>query len=314
MDIIDLHCDVLEKLTRLEAVDFQNDNRLHANLNYLQAGKVKVQVFAIFIHPNVPQKEKFLEAARQIEAFHTKVLSKSEMVHITDWRQLDELKEGEIGAVLSLEGCDCIGEDIGKLQHLIDAGVKIVGLTWNEENTVAYGTSEAPSKGLKPFAHEVIQLLNQHDILLDVAHLNEQGFYEVLPLAKHIIASHCNARSICDHPRNLTDEQIKALVQNGGRIHVVFYPPFIEPAKETTTINELLKHIQHLTSLVGVESIGFGSDFDGMDPLAIEKLSNASEYQNLINALLNTYSIEEVQMMASKGFRNYVMGIGKREK
>ena len=113
MDIIDLHCDVLEKLTRLEAVDFQNDNRLHANLNYLQAGKVKVQVFAIFIHPNVPQKEKFLEAARQIEAFHTKVLSKSEMVHITDWRQLDELKEGEIGAFLSLEGCDCIGEDIG---------------------------------------------------------------------------------------------------------------------------------------------------------------------------------------------------------
>lgn len=311
MDIIDLHCDVLEKLTRLEEADFQNDRRLHANLNHLKAGKVKVQVFAIFVHPSVPQKEKFLEAARQIEAFHTKVLSKTEMVHITDWRQLDELKEGEIGAVLSLEGCDCIGEDIEKLQLLIDAGVKIVGLTWNNENTVAYGTSELPSKGIKPFGHKGIQLLNKHDIILDVAHLNEQGFYEVLPLAKHIIASHCNARSLCNHPRNLTDEQIKALVQYGGRIHVVFYPPFVEQDKESTTINNLLQHIQYLTTLVGVESIGFGSDFDGMDPLSIEKLSNASEYPNLINALLKSYSTDEVLMMASKGFKDFVMEVGK---
>ena len=209
MQIIDLHCDVLEKLTRFEDTNFRNDSRLHACLNNLIAGKVKIQVFAIFIHPSIPQERKFLEVARQIEAFHRKVLSEPEMVHITDWNQVNELEDGQIGAVLSLEGCDCIGDDLEKLRVILDAGVKLVGLTWNYENSVAYGALEDSSLGLKPFAKEVIDLLNKRDIIIDVAHLNEKGFYELLPLAKNIIASHCNARALCDHPRNLPDPQVK---------------------------------------------------------------------------------------------------------
>ncbi|SOC03522.1 membrane dipeptidase [Ureibacillus xyleni] len=311
MEIIDLHCDVLEKLSRMEDVQFRKDSRLHASLENLQKGNVKVQVFAIFIEPHIPQEQKFYEAIRQVEAFQNKVLSEPEMVHITDWKQLNELQEGEIGAILSLEGCDCIGDDLHKLKLLLDAGVKLVGLTWNYENAVAYGASESPDKGLKPFAQQVIQLLNERNVIIDVAHLNEQGFFDLLPLANNLIASHCNARALYDHPRNLSDEQIRQLVKHGGRIHVVFYPPFINHNNEVTTIKHLVKHIMHIASLVGIDHIGFGSDFDGID-LTVEKLTNASEYPNLIQALTETFTTEEIETMASKGFMQYISKVGMR--
>ncbi|MEJ9282063.1 dipeptidase [Ureibacillus thermosphaericus] len=306
MKVVDLHCDVLEKLARFEDANFRNDSRISSNFERLKAGNVKIQVFAIFIHPDIPQEQKFQEALRQIEAFNKYVLKEPEMVHIKDWKQIDELEEGQIGAVLSLEGCDAIDDDLEKLKIILDAGVKIVGLTWNYENKVGYGTSEDATKGIKPFGKKVIELLNERDIIIDVAHLNERGFYELLPLAKKVIASHCNSRTLCDHPRNLTDEQVKMLVEKGGRIHVVFYPPFIEKEKKTTTIEKLVEHIKYLANLVGVEHIGFGSDFDGMDPLSVSKLSNASEFPNIIERLRQEFTDDEVKLFSEEGFMNYI--------
>ncbi|MBB5148152.1 MULTISPECIES: dipeptidase [Ureibacillus] len=306
MKVVDLHCDVLEKLARFEDANFRNDSRIYSNFERLKAGNVKIQVFAIFIHPDIPKEQKFQEALRQIEAFHKYVLKEPEMVHIKDWKQIDELEEGQIGAVLSLEGCDAIDDDLEKLKIILDAGVKIVGLTWNYENKVGYGTSEDSTKGIKPFGKKVIELLNERDIIIDVAHLNERGFYELLPLAKKVIASHCNSRTLCDHPRNLTDEQVKMLVEKGGRIHVVFYPPFIEKEKKTTTIEKLVEHIKYLANLVGVEHIGFGSDFDGMDPLSVSNLSNASEFPNIIERLRQEFTDDEVKLFSEEGFMNYI--------
>lgn len=313
MNIIDLHCDVLEKLSRYKNIHFRNDERLLANLERLKAGNVKVQVFAIFVHPSIPQEQKFNEALRQIEAFHQYVLQEPEMVHITDWKQIEQLEDHQIGAVLSLEGCDAIDNDLEKLNRLLDAGVKIVGLTWNFENQVAYGTSEDASKGIKDFGRKVIQLLNERDIIIDVAHLNEKGFYDLLPLANHVIASHCNSRTLCNHPRNLTDEQVKSLVEKGGRIHVVFYPPFIEKDKKSTTIEKLVDHIRYLAHLVGTEHIGFGSDFDGMDPLSIPELSNASQFPNIIQMLRRYFTEVEVKQMSEGGFKEYIKNLKKHK-
>ncbi|MFJ6207959.1 dipeptidase [Lysinibacillus sp. NPDC092081] len=302
MDIIDLHCDALLKLTTLEAATFEDDVRLQANQQRLQLGRVKAQVFAIFINPKIPQSLQFLEAVRQIEAFHTHVLQTEGMVHITDWSQLDTLAPHEIGAILSLEGCGPIGEDLAKLSAILDAGVKLVGLTWNEENAVAHGAEQDANLGLKSFGKEVINLLNERDIIIDVSHLNEQSFWDVLPLAKHIIASHSNARAICDHPRNLTDAQAKALVKHGGHIHVVYYPPFIQ---DNATMDDLVAHVQHLANIVGVEHLGLGSDFDGIDA-TVKGLVHAGEAQNLLETLREHFSTEEVRGIASNNFRCYV--------
>ncbi len=306
MKIIDLHCDVLNKLSLQDDMCFLNDSRLDSNFERLKAGKIKVQVFAIFIHPNVPIEQRFDQALLQIEVFKKLVLTTPGIVHITNWQQVQVLQEDEIGAVLSLEGCDCIGKDLKKLEVLVNEGVKLVGLTWNYENDVAYGTLEDPNKGLKPFGKEVIQYLNGRDVILDVAHLNEQGFYELLPLAKRVIASHCNARTLCNNARNLSDEQVKLIVEKGGRIHVVFYPPFIDNEQETATVSQLVEHINHLVNLVGIEHIGFGSDFDGMD-FKVDSLTNAAQYQNLIKELLKNYSHEEIKVMSHGGFENYIL-------
>lgn len=302
MKIIDLHCDALLKLTTLETANFADDVRIHANQKRLQLGQVEAQVFAIFIDPTIPQSLQFLEVMRQIEAFHTHVLQTEGMVHITDWAQLDRLAPHEIGAILSLEGCSAIGEDLTKLTAVLDAGVKLVGLTWNEENAVAHGAEQEATLGLKPFGKEVIQLLNERDIIIDVSHLNEQSFWDVLPLAKHIIASHSNARALCDHPRNLTDAQAKALVGAGGHIHVVYFPLFIG---EDATLDHLVGHVEHLAKLVGVEHIGLGSDFDGIDR-TVSGLAHAGEAQNLLEALRTRFSDEEVYGIASQNFRCYV--------
>lgn len=302
MKIIDLHCDALLKLTTLETANFAEDVRIHANQKRLQLGQVEAQVFAIFIDPTIPQSLQFLEVMRQIEAFHTHVLQTEGMVHITDWAQLDQLAPHEIGAILSLEGCSAIGEDLTKLTAVLDAGVKLVGLTWNEGNAVAHGAEQDATLGLKPFGKEVIQLLNERDIIIDVSHLNEQSFWDVLPLAKHIIASHSNARALCDHPRNLTDAQAKALVEAGGHIHVVYFPLFIGKG---ATLDHLVGHVEHLAKLVGVEHIGLGSDFDGIDR-TVSGLAHAGEAQNLLEALRTRFSDEEVYGIASQNFRRYV--------
>ncbi|MEK5232976.1 dipeptidase [Lysinibacillus sp. FSL K6-0232] len=302
MKIIDLHCDALLKLTTLETANFAGDTRLDTNHKRLQLGQIEVQVFAIFINPKIPQQQQFLEVVRQIEAFHSHVLQTEGMVHITDWAQLEQLAPHEIGAILSLEGCGAIGEDLTKLIAILDVGVKLVGLTWNEENALAHGAEQDASLGLKPFGKEVIQLLNKRDIIIDVSHLNEQSFWDVLPLAKHIIASHSNARALCDHPRNLTDAQVKALVQHGGHIHVVYYPPFIG---KDATLEHLVNHVEHLANLVGVEHIGLGSDFDGID-VTVDGLAHAGEAQNLVAALRARFSEEEVLGITSHNFKRYV--------
>jgi membrane dipeptidase len=310
MKVIDLHCDVLYKLSITdELLPYEHADLLQANKNRLIAGEVQVQFFAIFISPEVPQKEKFMAALRQVELFHTHVLAPNpEMVHITDWKQIDQLGENEIGAVLTLEGADAFGEDLEKLKALLDAGVKLVGLTWNHANAVAHGADEPSHLGLTPFGYEVVELLNERNVLIDVSHLNEQSFWDVIAKAKHLIASHSNARSLCDHPRNLTDKQAKALVDKGGHIHIVYYPPFIHKETNPVTLKHLLHHFTHFSKLIGVQHLGLGSDFDGIS-VFVEGLHDASDTQNVVNTLSEHFTEEEVRGIASNNFKNYIQKV-----
>lgn len=310
MKVIDLHCDVLYQLAKMdEPFSFEDTDKLQANKKRLISGEVQVQFFAIFISPEIPQNEKFMAALRQVELFHTKVLAPNpEMVHITDWSQLDGLKDGEIGAVLTLEGLDLIGEDLGKLQLLLDAGIKLVGLTWNPANAVANGADEAPHLGLTDFGHQVVDVLNERNILIDVSHLNEQSFWDVIKVAKHLIASHSNSRFLCDHPRNLTDDQAKALVGAGGHIHAVYYPPFIKAGEDKVKLEHLMQHFKRFAELVGSEHLGLGSDFDGIT-VFVEGLHNAGDTQQVIRTLRNHFTEEEVQGIASGNFKNYIQKV-----
>ncbi|MBQ0137792.1 MAG: membrane dipeptidase [Kurthia sp.] len=310
MQIIDLHCDVLYKLAEAEEpLSFRNSEKLDVTLENLKAGNVKVQVFAIFIDDQLSATQRYMEALRQLEKFQYEVIAPfEEMVHITDWKQLDdELEEDQIGAILSLEGCDAIGEDMMKLQTFIDAGILLCGLTWNHENAVAYGAQEDATKGLKPFGFEVVEKLNHHNIIIDVSHLNEQGFWDVLPKAKYSLASHSNAYALRAHPRNLTDKQLQALAARGGHVHSVFYPLFVAD-KEQVELDDLIAHIKHMADLIGVDKLGLGSDFDGID-VKIKALENASKTPALLEKLVNYYPVEEVEGIAMHNFMRFVRNI-----
>jgi len=302
VNIIDLHCDVLWKLWESKGkIRFADSPELDANKERLQKGNVKVQCFAVFVSPELKSNEQFQTALEQINYFYTEILEKNpDIIQIRDWKDVLDLKPGQTGAVLTLEGVDCIGNDLQKLSLLNHMGVRAVGLTWNYGNLAADGAEELRGAGLTMFGKQVVLLNNQRKMLTDVSHLSERAFWDVMELADYPIASHSNAKALCNHPRNLTDKQAEALFAKNAMVHVVFYPEFIAK-KEIVTISDLIKHIDHFCSIGGVRHIGFGSDFDGIDR-HISGLENASQYQNLINELLKYYSEDQVRGFAGQNF------------
>lgn len=316
MKIIDTHCDALYKLQMAKRgkyygigpLNFQSSDQLDTNVERLEAGQVMIQFFAIFIEPDVPFDEKWQHALEQIDLFYTEVLRNNpKMKHIKKWNELDRIQDGEIGAVLTLEGADAFGNDLAKLRTLYRLGVLSIGLTWNNANLCGDGAGEPRGGGLTLLGKEVVRLNNEYKVLTDVSHLSVNGFWDVIELADYPIATHSNVRKICDHPRNLYDDQVEALLAKNGLIQLVFNPPFIKKDSNTASITDLLKHIDHLCSLGGINNIGFGSDFDGISDYVTD-LENASQYPNLINELLKHYSEDEVKGFAYRNFLDYRPG------
>lgn len=313
MKIIDTHCDVLYKMQMAlrqekRQLQFKSAVELEANLDRLKKGGIFIQFFAIFVSPKVSMDEKWDWALEQINLFKTEIVSKHpEIKHIKQWSDLEKIKAGEIGAVLSLEGAEPIGKDINKLRHLYNEGVLSIGLTWNQANFCADGVNEEVNGGLTSFGKEVIHFNNEHHILTDVSHLSERSFWDVIDVAEYVFASHSNSRKICNHPRNLFDLQISALLEKNGLIHVTFYPPFINEqyVEEETSMDHLMKHIDQIVSLGGAKHLGFGSDFDGID-LYMEKLCNASYYPEFINELLQRFTNEEVADFSYRNFLRFI--------
>ncbi|KAA0958984.1 membrane dipeptidase [Planococcus sp. ANT_H30] len=317
MQIFDTHCDALLKLQVAkrnalfngELLDYQHSDLLDTNFNRLKAGGVKVQFFAVFVHPDFPSDEKWQHALEQIDLFYSEILEGNPLMkHIKNWQDIEWLKDDEIGAVLTLEGADAFGNDLAKLRHLYRLGVLSVGLTWNNANLCADGVGDPRGAGLTVLGKEVVLLNNEQHVFTDVSHLSINGFWDVMELAKYPIASHSNARALCDHPRNLNDEQIRAMFKNNGMIDVVFCPQFINKDSDQATIPDLIRHIDHLCSLGGVRQVGIGSDFDGISSY-ITDLNNASEFPNLIDALQKHYTATEVEGFMYRNFLEHRPGI-----
>lgn len=294
MKIYDAHCDALYKMFLNPSLHFYDSEQLQVNLSGLEKGKVTVQCFAIYVPESVHPDMKFHAALYMVELFFEKVLKPNPTLKlITKASQLDELVEGEIGAILALEGCDAIGTDILKLKTLIRLGVSSVGLTWNYANGVADGVLEERGAGLSRFGKRVVEVLNESRTWIDVSHLSERGFWDVMEWGDYPYASHSNAYSLCPHPRNLRDEQIKALIDRDSVMGITFVPNFLS-GKPSATITDVLRHLEHVCALGGENHVGFGSDFDGSDQLVTE-LSSIREYENLKNELEKYYSAIQVE-------------------
>ncbi|QOY35721.1 dipeptidase [Anaerobacillus isosaccharinicus] len=305
MKIIDTHCDALLKLLENKNRSFTNSPDIETNFDRLSEGGVTGQLFAIFIEPEVPSDEKYSIALQQIELFHSEVVGKHEKIKkIEKWSDFEALKDGEIGAVLTLEGADAFGNDMNKLKNLYSLGVKSLGLTWNNANLVGDGLGESRGAGLTDFGKEVVKLNNEHKVLTDVSHLSVKGFWDVMDLALYPIATHSNSIELCSHRRNLSDEQAKAMFGKNGLVGIVFNPPFLTETG-TASITDIVRHIEHFCSIGGEKRICLGSDFDGISQF-VKGLEDSSKYQQLINELLKHYTQEQVAGFAHKNFLNFI--------
>lgn len=301
MKIFDAHSDVLYKMWMDPTIDFADSAKLHITYDRLKASGSKVQCFAIYIPEGVRPESRFEVALEMVEIFYKKVIAPSPLLKVVRTREdILALNEDEIGAFLTLEGCDAIDQSIVKLQTLIRLGVSSVGLTWNYANFVADGVLENRGGGLSTFGREVVKELNDSLLWTDVSHLSIKGFWDVIELADYPIASHSNAITICNHRRNLQNEQIQALIKKNGMIGITFVPQFLNN-DGNATIDDVLKHLDHICSLGGENHVGFGSDFDGITDTT-KGLENFTGYNDLINNLLKHYSENQVRKFLVHNF------------
>ncbi len=306
MNWIDLHCDALMKLALHPDWSFEDDERLDVNAKKLRVGGVRAQAFAIFVFPDEPVEKQFELAMLQVNCFYERVLKTPGMKHLKTWEDFF-VEDDQIGAFLTLEGVGPIGNDLKKLDTLLDAGVLSVGLTWNPANLAADGIGEPRNGGLTQFGFEIVKRLNERRILCDVSHLSHQTFYDVLEHATYVIASHSNCFDICDHPRNLTDDQIKCMVKKKAPIHLVFNPPFVSN-KEVVTCLDLIPHIHHLISLNAGHLIGMGSDFDGITE-KLDQFTDWSQASVLEEALVQHFDGSLISGIQANHFLDYIRGL-----
>lgn len=306
MNVIDLHCDALLRIQESDGkLSFIDNDQMHITYENLQKGGVKVQAFAIFIHPEIVSEQKYASALEQVAYFKTHVInSHPNMVHITDLKQIENLSNEQIGAFLTLESVECIGNDIHKLEHLLDEGVLAVGLTWNPANLACDGIGEQRNAGLSQFGREIIDLLNQRNILIDMSHISEQGFWDVMLIGKKVVASHSNVRDICGHRRNLTKKQIEEMIKRDFMIHIV-YAPFFVVDDGKADVEDLLSHIAYIIDLGGAKNIGLGSDFDGIQTVPT-RLENASMIPNLLTLIEQKFGKEVAEDIAYNNFIRHI--------
>ncbi|MBA7681825.1 hypothetical protein ES703_90166 [subsurface metagenome] len=224
---------------------------------------------------------------------------------VTNYNQIKEVnRAGKIAAILSIEGGEALEGDLGVLRVLYKLGVRLLTLTWNQRNQIADGIGESRTgSGLTEFGLKVIDEMNRLGMLIDVSHLSETGFWDVVKRSKTpIVASHSNCYALCPHLRNLKDEQIKALADKGGVIGITFVPNFLTQEKRKTTVEDVVKHIDYLVEKVGVDYVGLGSDFDGTGGLPLG-LEGVDKIPNITGELLDRgYKEKDIKKILGENF------------
>ena len=193
--------------------------------------------------------------------------------------------EGKLGAVLTIENSEGVERSLNILRSLYLLGVRSIGLTHNPNTWASTGNDEGETGGgLTAFGVQLVKEMNRLGMLVDVSHISERGFWDVLDITDTpIIASHSNCKTLCNHSRNLTNEQLKAITVNGGVVGLTFVPGFIteDGWQKRPPFAQLLNHIEYAIDVAGLDHVGIGSDFDGGGDL----LKDATEYPKITEGL-----------------------------
>ena len=269
MTVWDGHSDLLYDVTRRRlAGETRVLERYH--LDRLRRGGVEGLVLALW-YGTGPNNETFWKdvpgadsAAKRLRIMLDCAQAEfAECPWLAVVRTAEEAKraEGKVCAFLCIEGMEAL-EGPEDLDRLAELGLRMGMLTWNEENPFASGAAQDPGKGLTALGRRMVRRMEEQGILPDVSHLNERGFWDLLDAAQGVVvASHSNCRRLCDVPRNLTDEQLRAIRDRGGVAGLNVYHGFVhrDPARQTAAM--LARHAAHMAEVMGVEHVACGFDF-----------------------------------------------------
>ena len=284
--VFDLHCDTLDRLALSgdpvapggfyerdanvprERMSSLRDNDAHISLERT-AEFDWCQCFAVFI----PDELRGMDAWRFYERVRNwwKAELQRESGSLSQVRSAVDLylafETGKTAGVLTIEGAAFLSDD-GTCETMLDQiaqdGVRMCTLTWNGAN--ALGSGNLTSEGLTGFGRSMVRELEAREIIVDVSHLNDEGFKDVCKVAeKPFVASHSNARSICAHPRNLADWQLREIADRGGVVGLNFCRDFLTDLRADPSESDVLRHIDHVLEVAGERVLALGSDYDGCD-------------------------------------------------
>ena len=288
MFIVDGHCDTLLKLFKNNESFWEEEINGHVNWRRLQKGKVALQFMAIYIEPEYKRAGPLKRALEILDYFyHLQQAGKGKPLLVIKKEDLQKLKKEQPSVLLAIEGGEALEGNLAVLRILFKLGIRSLTLTWNQRNELADGIwEEKTAGGLTSFGCQVVKEMNQLGMLIDVSHLSEKGFWDVLKFTQQpIAATHSACYALRAHPRNLRDEQLTALAQNQGIIGLNFYPLFLGSQSQVISLRNVIEHLEHAVSITGIDHVGLGSDFDGIAqvPLGLE---DATKFPVIIEELL----------------------------
>ena len=302
----DAHTDLLLELAHREHRLGETDVFAQTWLPLLAAGGVGLQVCPIFVTLERQPEGTLREALGQATSFLRAARENLDrVVAVRSAADLGAVERGErIGLLLSLEGVEQFGYEVWPADAFWELGVRMASLTWNRRNPYADGAAE--TGGLSQLGARLVDRLVELGVILDLAHASPATFADVLARIGDapVVVSHAACRAIHDHPRNVTDEQLRALADRGGLLGIMLHPLAID--HERRTIARVIDHLEHAATVMGVERVCLGGDFvqrlsrvlppfaplpDGLMPVgleagsAIERLAGPEDYPALVETL-----------------------------
>jgi membrane dipeptidase len=321
MKLIDLHADTItalyyDKNNWEKEQEFILDipannldiNSLAIDLHKLRTADSLAQFFVLWLNIKNCLKyqispwnlflKQYNQLREQIDRFS------SQINFVTNLDELNTTQEQN-----KLAGFTCVEEGafISSIEQLSEAhklGVRYITLVWNYETHIGVPSAIDQSRGLTPFGCEMVEAMQKIGIMVDVSHLSDRGVIDVLSIAKKpIIASHSNARALCNHTRNLPDELIRGIAKNGGVIGVNCVPYFLDEKDSTIRVANIIRHIQHIYNLAGIDALAIGNDFDGFTASTPEfdEITTIADMPKLISALLEAkFNSSQIEKIFSK--------------
>lgn len=305
--VADMHNDISEQMAAYSTYHLADlHTSLHTDIPRLQGGGVDAQIFAIWVSPNSYTSGYYQHALEQYNRLTSEFAASPEAIqHVRTYSALDSaINAGKIAGIFFVEGGHHIENSLDNLINLYNLGVRGLTITWNNSTdwAVSCRDTESATRGLSDFGIKVINAMDSLGMIIDVSHVGIQTITDILATTKNpIIASHSNARKLCNNSRNLYDNQIQAIAAGGGVIGVCFYPYFLTNSRDAA-LSDVIDQINYIVNLVGVEHVGIGSDFDGIEVWP-DELTDVSTFPLLTDALLEEgYTETEIEKIMGGNF------------